>query len=581
MTTPFDIFDFLHISRREDVLHAPMLGGLLDPFGPHGLGDTFLQRFVALVAPEASENWSASDWVVKQQQRVPGGRVDLLLLCRSTKTAIAIEVKIDAVESKSQLRSYREWLRSLAPYFTSHRLIFLTLSGIASRVLPDDCTPFGFRSVLTILEDCVSARSSSEFEPAIRTYIDLLARILGLTPRHNSTQQERVRSLSNLFRFLRISRRESVLHTRMLAGLLDSNASHNESSKFLVPFLGLFRPQLAIDLEGSIWKVDPEHKIPGGRLDILLTCEERGALIAIENKIDAREGTQQLERYANWMDSQKANYPSEVLAFLTIEGSAPVTAGSRNVLPISYRQILQILETGAATLGPTSFKDILDQYLHVIRSILPESTASAVRFGRKLSPSASDSAVAGEFLADLARRWDQLPVKDASRPLLLRSLVPRFMLDSKYNGKYSSVEVWHDSMLEWADRPMVILRVEILLSNKRVMGVWVGLHWKNLGDLDRCARYLQLPEATELMELLKKFYSVQDAQRKGFWVGIAERLEYPRSDGALISLLRHHRVDVQRAIVSSICGMWNLCGDKLLAFNRRLGVVSQPPKHNR
>src|SRR5438105_10717255 len=122
---PFDVFEFLKISRREDVLHAPMLAGLLDPFGPHGFNDLFLRRFVALVSAHAGESWSACDWIVKQQQRVPGGRVDILLLCRSTKTAVAIETKINAVESKSQLRSYREWLLYLAPHFTNHRLVFL------------------------------------------------------------------------------------------------------------------------------------------------------------------------------------------------------------------------------------------------------------------------------------------------------------------------------------------------------------------------------------------------------------------------------------------------------------------------
>jgi hypothetical protein len=34
----FDIFEFVKISSREDVLHTPMLAGLLTPFAPHGLG---------------------------------------------------------------------------------------------------------------------------------------------------------------------------------------------------------------------------------------------------------------------------------------------------------------------------------------------------------------------------------------------------------------------------------------------------------------------------------------------------------------------------------------------------------------
>jgi hypothetical protein len=565
---PFDVFEFLKISRREDVLHAPMLAGLLDPFGPHGFNDLFLRKFVALVCAHVGESWLACDWIVKQQQRVPGGRVDILLLCRSTKTAVAIETKINAVESKSQLRSYREWLLSLAPHFTNHRLVFLTLRGIASRVLPDDCTPIGFASVLEMLRECVAARSSTEFEPAIQTYIELLARMLAIEATTPPPPQVQARRLSNLFRFLRISRREAVLHTRMIAGLLDPNASHHQGGKFLASFLRLVGQNIIATGELRDWDVKAEQKIPGGCLDILL--KGPGILIAVENKIDAGEGPQQLARYAEWMESQKRDYPVQELIFLTTEGAAPITAANRQVRQLSYSQILQIIEASAAAVEPTAFTDVLDQYLEILRSIIPETSGPTLRTGHKLFPGSTHTSVVTNFLSDLVRRWDDLPVRGEARPPMLRSLIPRFTFDDKFGGKYSGTEVWHESMLSCDTRQVIIVRVELLLSNKRVMGLWVGLHWTNVISEHACARYLQLPEAMELMDLLRRFYSVQEPQRKGFWVGIAERLEYPRSDGALISILRHHADDLHRTIVSTICGIWALCGDELLVLNRRL-----------
>ncbi|HUP77078.1 MAG TPA: PD-(D/E)XK nuclease family protein [Pirellula sp.] len=67
----FDIFEFLNIARREDVLHTPMLAGLLDPFGAHGLGSLFLGKFLELLScPQLQltrEDAEEYDWVVKRE----------------------------------------------------------------------------------------------------------------------------------------------------------------------------------------------------------------------------------------------------------------------------------------------------------------------------------------------------------------------------------------------------------------------------------------------------------------------------------------------------------------------------------
>src|SRR5437868_1088154 len=107
---PFDIFEFLGISQGEPVVHTPMLAGLLDPFGAHGMGTRFLGEFLAVLSSDdlllSAEDAHRHAWIIKQEHSVPGGRIDLLLLCPDKGVGIAIENKVESKESASQLPCY-------------------------------------------------------------------------------------------------------------------------------------------------------------------------------------------------------------------------------------------------------------------------------------------------------------------------------------------------------------------------------------------------------------------------------------------------------------------------------------------
>jgi hypothetical protein len=357
----------------------------------------------------------------------------------------------------------------------------------------------------------------------------------------------------------------------MLAALLDPDGPHRQGSKFLTLFLRLIVGRNETDAWlDSHWQVEVERKISRGQLDILLTCQDRGLRIVIENKIDALEGERQLDRYLQWMDQECTAFPRQMLVFLTIEGSAPVSANTARVRPLSYADILQILTDGTRNVNSTPFASVLQQYLHVLKGIVPDeacASAPAIRVGRILMPSANIQAPVVGFLRDLHQRWDQLPMSGRARPTVLGSLVP---LPPDAGGKWPGLEIWVRDFLGLMSQQIVIIRVEASLASRGVVGLWVGLHWRNTRVRDKNEKWLALPEAQELLGYLTKFCRVRPEHIIGQWIGIAERLEYPRSDAALVSLLRHHAADVQRAIVSAICNVWVLCGDKLVALNRRL-----------
>jgi hypothetical protein len=125
----------------------------------------------------------------------------------------------------------------------------------------------------------------------------------------------------NIFRILKLSRREVRAHTPMLGDLLDPQGIHSQGSLFLDAFLSIAAKQnLKLpggSAPGASWKVRTEEYCGEyGIIDIIVRCKRLGYLLVIENKIDAQEGNNQLKRYHNWMETQRRSFPHRQLAFL-------------------------------------------------------------------------------------------------------------------------------------------------------------------------------------------------------------------------------------------------------------------------
>lgn len=135
-------------------------------------------------------------------------------------------------------------------------------------------------------------------------------------------------SATSVFGILRRVARSESMHSDMIAWLLREDGSHDLGDAFACTFL---RSIVAIgaDQKIQIRNVHTEFPTSRGPVDILVEATVDGMpfAVAIENKIDAAETGDQLDRYFRGLRSQPRFKDCEIrLIFLTIDGSQPVMA---------------------------------------------------------------------------------------------------------------------------------------------------------------------------------------------------------------------------------------------------------------
>jgi hypothetical protein len=119
-----DLLAVLGRERRE-TYHSTMLGWLLDPGAPNGLGTRFLRRFLIEVDPAFSSITEERLESVSVQCEVARleSRTDVVIF--GNDFTVAIEVKVDAVEGPDQcLRIFRDFRDE-----PGARFVFLTPGG--------------------------------------------------------------------------------------------------------------------------------------------------------------------------------------------------------------------------------------------------------------------------------------------------------------------------------------------------------------------------------------------------------------------------------------------------------------------
>ena len=148
---------------------------------------------------------------------------------------------------------------------------------------------------------------------------------------------------------------EAIRHTRaeerqsdFLAFLLDPSETHGFGAEFLVQFLvaavravsSEFRPlslgEIVLKDFSDCLVLRERHNI-----DILCIDETRRFLLAIENKIDSGEHSDQLARYREILEKRYGNF-RRVLVYLTPENDDP---SDEYWLPVGYRDVLSSVES--------------------------------------------------------------------------------------------------------------------------------------------------------------------------------------------------------------------------------------------
>ncbi|MCC6319819.1 MAG: PD-(D/E)XK nuclease family protein [Phycisphaerales bacterium] len=168
----------------------------------------------------------------------------------------------------------------------------------------------------------------------------------------------------NVFDALRVARRE-VQHSNFLGWLLDPAESHGQSDLFLRAFLGCIAeptPSLR-DVE-----VRREHE----NIDLLIVCRSAALVVAVENKLESDEHSDQLRRYH---ETVLREFPNDRHLFVLLSPDGR-EASRGGWLCLGFHRLhdaIAAARTGAgASLNPLTGA-FIDHYLAVIRrSYMPD-----------------------------------------------------------------------------------------------------------------------------------------------------------------------------------------------------------------
>jgi hypothetical protein len=187
-------------------------------------------------------------------------------------------------------------------------------------------------------------------------------------------RQDRVYAPSfNLFNIL-LGKKTEAGHSAFIAELLNPDGSHGQGSVFLRESLNTCRhagmpvdPE-SISTSGDL-NVQTERPIYNGRLDISLESGAASFLLAIENKIDAADQEDQLERYWEWLDKRKDVFRSVSLAYLAPRGRRPDCKNVPFTLLTYPGHIAPWLERCRSLTQPLHVKIAIDEYTGVIKAL--------------------------------------------------------------------------------------------------------------------------------------------------------------------------------------------------------------------
>lgn len=177
----------------------------------------------------------------------------------------------------------------------------------------------------------------------------------------------------NLFDALRIVRRE-LQHSNFLAWLLNPRESHGQGPLFLRSLLidlvrsaPLNKAMLsAVELDAAeLGAVEVRRE--WRRIDLLILSQDPRFVVAFENKVDAGEHSNQLQRYEETIDREFAEIPRtrRMFVLLSPDGREPTDP---DWIPYSYSQLIEVVTRCNATGVEGDVRVVLEHYTRLIRS---------------------------------------------------------------------------------------------------------------------------------------------------------------------------------------------------------------------
>ena len=382
----------------------------------------------------------------------------------------------------------------------------------------------------------------------------------------NTTKQEPPLSF-NVFHFLNIERREDVLHTPIITGLLKQSC-HTGNNIFLVEFFKMLRNHnIKIPNVGALssyhWRIEAEKIVNSkekGKIDILISSDKLKIAFIIENKIDAEEGHMQINKYAEWAEMY---YNSYYIFLLSPDGRGSSSQGQRQCSSISYDNILQWLQTCITSVANLELKYILRCYIEVVKGIVPRQNIEPLgKLGLRIVPPTEYSQDALTILTNVKNRLDQEP--------RLKDLTFIVNEDITYN-KYHGIIAIHKTFDRLTDKKLIWMRHEIIMGNKAHNGLLIGYHWKNT------AAKFQHPAVGTLNELNlldqyghKEGHYPTDEARKNQWVSFKKYIYKQRTDESLLAVLDKNFTFIANRVVNETVNLFNDSGDLWFATNKAI-----------
>jgi hypothetical protein len=254
-----------------------------------------------------------------------------------------------------------------------------------------------------------------------------------------SKKYDEISSLSgekfNIFNLLGVNSDE-VIHSKILAMLLDPHGMHQKQDVFLKCFLEELNikdfntKNAAVKTEYYIGQIDESYE-SGGRIDIVINSNKQ---IIIENKIYASDQKNQLSRY------RKSN-PDAIIIYLTLDGR---TADDNSLGDLDPEDIINI-----------SYKDFIIQWLGLCRKesvdfpTLRETITQYINVLRELTGQTRSEQMADEIVNVLSENEDNVSaafdVASNIPALKERIIAEYFISDLKETAKKFSIDLDIDS----------------------------------------------------------------------------------------------------------------------------------------
>jgi hypothetical protein len=178
----FNILEALGVVRQE-LRHSDFLRFLLDPRGPHGLGDAFVKRLlqrIMMVAGDVSvpvtpiqlELWDLGRVEVRREWQ----HIDILLLDEGHKLAVIVENKIGTGEHSDQLQRY---YRIVEQHHPGWRVMAVYLTPDGDAPSHESYLPVDYGIVCEVIDDLAEERASvvsQDLMVLMTHYTDMLRR---------------------------------------------------------------------------------------------------------------------------------------------------------------------------------------------------------------------------------------------------------------------------------------------------------------------------------------------------------------------------------------------------------------------